>query len=69
MGKSFKKELLQLNETYTWAKSVDINISSDDLDQLMASPTFVVGSGGSYSACHMFSAYQANSDILKLYIG
>ncbi len=58
MGKPFKKELSFLNDTYNWAKSIDLNISQNHIEELMSSPTFVVGSGGSFSACHMFSVLQ-----------
>lgn len=55
MGKPFKRELALLNDTYNWAKSIDLNISSEEVDELISNPTFAVGSGGSFSACHMFA--------------
>lgn len=58
MGKPFKKELLAINNTYDWARSVDITDLKEEFDEIMNSPTFVVGSGGSFSACHMFSTLQ-----------
>jgi hydroxymethylpyrimidine pyrophosphatase-like HAD family hydrolase len=58
MGKPFKKELLLLDETYKWAGKVQIDLSPNEVEQLKSLPTFVVGSGGSFSACHMFSLLQ-----------
>ncbi|HTN07595.1 HAD hydrolase family protein [Agriterribacter sp.] len=58
MGKPFKKELSFINETYNWAKSVDITELTDNIEEIMNFSTFVVGSGGSFSACHMFSVLQ-----------
>ncbi|MES1181861.1 MAG: hypothetical protein ABUL44_03610, partial [Flavobacterium sp.] len=58
MGRPFKTELSLINKTYTWAKSVDLKISPDDMMELLAVPTFVIGSGGSYSACHLFAILQ-----------
>jgi fructoselysine-6-P-deglycase FrlB-like protein/hydroxymethylpyrimidine pyrophosphatase-like HAD family hydrolase len=58
MGRPFKKELSLLNNTYNWAKKIELNLSPDEIKELMSTPTFVVGSGGSFSACHMFSLLQ-----------
>ena len=55
MGKPFKKELAVLNDTYTWAKSQDLRIYKKIIKDFLLKPTFVVGSGGSFSACHFFS--------------
>lgn len=58
MGRPFKKELSLLNDTYNWAKNVELDLSPDKIEELMSLPTFAVGSGGSFSACHMFSMLQ-----------
>ncbi len=58
MGKPFKKELLLVNETFNWAKLIEISELAMEFDKIMDEPTFVVGSGGSFSACHMFSLLQ-----------
>lgn len=55
MGRPFKKELSLLNDTYNWAKEVELNLLPDEIEDLLSSPTFAVGSGGSFSTCHMFS--------------
>lgn len=47
-----------INDTYDWAKSVDLTELKIEFDEIMNAPTFVVGSGGSFSACHMFSILQ-----------
>jgi hypothetical protein len=51
MGKPFAKELENLQETYVWAMNQQI----EDLKPVLlvdGLPIFVVGSGGSLSACH-----------------
>lgn len=58
MGKPFKKELLSINDTYNWARSIDITELRQGFEDIMNASTFVVGSGGSFSACHMFAVLQ-----------
>lgn len=66
MGKPFKKELSLIHDTYSWANEVDFNLSPDTLERLFSLPTFVVGSGGSFSACHMFALlYQSRGGFSK----
>lgn len=60
MGKPFRKELSQINDTLDWANSVSLNELSDELDTLLSAPTFIVGSGGSISACHFLSLILQN---------
>lgn len=55
MGKPFKKELAILKDTYCWAKSQELGPFKSLIDDLLQKPTFVVGSGGSFSTCHMLS--------------
>lgn len=59
MGKPFEKELDRLNDTYRWS----INQSTEEISTCILSkkdkPLFIVGSGGSLSACHyMATLYQ-----------
>src|SRR5258705_2027388 len=58
MGRPYKKELLLLGGTFKWANEIDIKFSKEQLEELQSLPTFVVGSGGSFSACHMLSLLQ-----------
>jgi len=63
MGKPFKSELSFINETYDWAKSVELKMTSAEMAVFVGAPTFVVGSGGSFSACHMLSVLQQDRGI------
>ena len=66
MGKPFKRELALLNETYKWAKSIELDFTLDDIENIFSYPTYSVGSGGSFSACHMFSMlHQARGGFSK----
>lgn len=60
MGKPFTKELSQINVTLDWANSVNLDELSNELDALLSAPTFIVGSGGSISACHFLSLILQN---------
>lgn len=55
MGKPYRKELSLLDETFKWANDVEIDFSKDQVEELQSLPTLVVGSGGSFSACHLLS--------------
>lgn len=55
MGKPFESELNRINDTLNWGNSVEIQFSEQDVYELLAKPTYVIGSGGSTSACHYFS--------------
>ena len=50
MGKPFAHELTLINETISWANSVDLTMLSDFF-QKIEGPVYLVGSGGSLSAC------------------
>jgi len=55
MGKPFSQELNKINQTYTWASEVQIDNLEQITDVLLKKPLFVVGSGGSSSACALFA--------------
>lgn len=61
MGKPYKKELMLLDETIKWASGIEIEISKGEIEELQSLPTLAVGSGGSFSACHMFSLLQQST--------
>ncbi len=50
MGKPFKTELSKLEDTYKWALCVELK-SLDNAVFSKTDPFFIVGSGGSFSAC------------------
>lgn len=58
MGKPFNQELKKLETTYHWALSVPIENIEDLRNHLVKNPLFIVGSGGSLSACILFSLLQ-----------
>ncbi len=60
MGKPFHKELEKLNDTYRWALNTTIPNLDDMLQDLLEHPTYVIGSGGSSSACELFALHQQN---------
>jgi hypothetical protein len=51
MGKPFNQELKKLETTYKWALSLPIGNIDSIKNYLSKKPLFVVGSGGSLSAC------------------
>lgn len=58
MGKPFAQELQKISETYKWALTTDLNISEEYMSKIQSAPSFVVGSGGSLSACYFLSMLQ-----------
>jgi len=50
MGKPFEKELGLLPETIEWANKLDVQKLSEQISRFHH-PVYVIGSGGSYSAC------------------
>jgi hypothetical protein len=52
MGKPFAKELEKISDTLTWAFAQDTSTFRKHLLQNKSKPLFVVGSGGSLSACY-----------------
>lgn len=58
MGKPFSQELKKLEATYHWALSVPIENIEGIRNHLIKNPLFIVGSGGSLSACILLSTLQ-----------
>jgi hydroxymethylpyrimidine pyrophosphatase-like HAD family hydrolase len=58
MGKPFNQELEKLASTYHWALSAPIENIDNLRNSLVKSPLFIVGSGGSLSACILFATLQ-----------
>jgi len=56
MGKPYKAELNALEETYLWAKEIDIEPISRDISHNFFHPLISVGSGGSFSCAEMHSS-------------
>src|SRR5690348_16878259 len=52
MGKPFEKELHKIGETFQWAINQDVSELRSELLCNKLLPLFIVGSGGSLSACH-----------------
>lgn len=52
MGKPFTKELEKISETLEWALTQDVVLLKEGFISINKDPLFVVGSGGSLSACH-----------------
>ncbi|MFC0318743.1 MULTISPECIES: HAD hydrolase family protein [Olivibacter] len=52
MGKPFTKEIEKINETLEWSFKQDVDLLKRDLSNVNKCPLFVVGSGGSLSACY-----------------
>jgi hydroxymethylpyrimidine pyrophosphatase-like HAD family hydrolase len=52
MGKPFEKELYKIGETFQWAINQDVSELGLELLYNKPNPLFIVGSGGSLSACH-----------------
>lgn len=60
MGKPFSKELEKLNDTYVWATQIPIPNLDEISHSFIDNPTYVIGSGGSSSACELFALHQQN---------
>jgi len=52
MGKPFEKELYKIEDTFQWAIKQDVSELRSELLHNKLIPLFIVGSGGSLSACH-----------------
>lgn len=66
MGRPFAQELEKIPDTYSWALNVELNISSEYLNKIQSAPSFVIGSGGSLSACYFLAMLlQKNGYISK----
>lgn len=68
MGKPFNQELQKLEETYKWALSVSIPSIENIQEKINNKSLFVVGSGGSLSACVLFAMLQQQSGFIANYI-
>jgi fructoselysine-6-P-deglycase FrlB-like protein len=55
MGKPFAQELQKISDSYKWALNVKLDVTSEYLSKIQSSPSFVVGSGGSLSACYFLA--------------
>lgn len=55
MGKSFSQELKKIEETYTWINSLDVDPILKKLNEKIA---WIIGSGGSASACEFLALLQ-----------
>lgn len=64
MGKPFGQELQKINETYNWALQVPIKNIDDIYSVLAERPLFIVGSGGSSSACSLFALHHQNHGVI-----
>jgi hydroxymethylpyrimidine pyrophosphatase-like HAD family hydrolase len=65
MGKPFAQELQKISDTYKWALKADLNVSNEYLSRIQCSSTFVVGSGGSLSACYFLSMLQQKAGYIS----
>jgi HAD superfamily hydrolase (TIGR01484 family) len=61
MGKPFKKEIGQLFETVKWTESQDTNSLAAFFNKSKGHPYYIVGSGGSLSACYYLANLLQNS--------
>lgn len=64
MGKPFSQELQKINETYKWALQIPIKNINEIYAILCEKPLFIVGSGGSSSACSLFSLHHQNQGLI-----
>ncbi|MGE0567418.1 MAG: HAD hydrolase family protein [Bacteroidia bacterium] len=60
MGKPFKKEIEESYSTVNWALDQDTSLIQDRIFKNVTKPLFIVGSGGSLSACHFAASVYQN---------
>lgn len=60
MGKPFSSELLELHNTVRWAAAQDVEDLKKFLFLNFSKPLICVGSGGSFSACHLAAMLYRN---------
>ena len=60
MGKPFKKEIEASFSTIKWAIQQDVELIRSRIFQDLNKPLFIVGSGGSLSACHFAAGLYQN---------
>ncbi|MCP9749493.1 hypothetical protein [Ferruginibacter sp. HRS2-29] len=66
MGRPFASEIQKLEDTFSWAMTQDISNLHFELFENLATPLFIVGSGGSLSACsYLASLYQQQGMMAK----
>ena len=66
MGKPFKKEIEKIYETFNWAINLDTKKISEVVFEDTDKPLYIVGSGGSLSACYYGALlYQINGSMSK----
>lgn len=66
MGKPFRKELENLEETYHFSNSLNIDSFRKALNKTLVKPLYIIGSGGSLSACHFAEMlHQENGSLGK----
>lgn len=66
MGKPFSKELEKINDTLKWGLSQCVEDITQEFEYMKSKPLFVVGSGGSLSACYYATMlYQYTGMIAK----
>lgn len=66
MGKPFAKELEKITETLEWGFSQDTEKIKEEILHNNKKPLFIVGSGGSLSACHYAAVlYQSHGMMAK----
>ncbi|GBD86112.1 hypothetical protein BMS3Abin03_00021 [bacterium BMS3Abin03] len=66
MGKPFSKEIEKIYDTFKWAINLDIKEISDAIYEDIDKPLYIIGSGGSLSACYYgASLYQKNGFMSK----
>lgn len=63
MGKPFEKELNQIDKTISWANSLDIKTIVETISKYTA-PVYIIGSGGSFSACQFAANLFASKGII-----
>lgn len=52
MGKPFRKELDNLERTYNFTNALDIDLFKKAINKTLIKPLYIIGSGGSLSACY-----------------
>jgi len=64
MGKPYSDELKKLNDTYKWASDVKID-NLEDLNYLLCTkPLYIIGSGGSSSACALLTLHHQEHGLI-----
>jgi len=64
MGKPYSDELQKIDDTYKWALNLEVD-NLDDLNYLLCEkPMFVIGSGGSSSACALLTLLHQDQGLM-----